>query len=52
MLVDEKYLGYIQEYNRKDLEASCDISKIKKKIPLKDIRRILNINKEITLMIN
>lgn len=47
LLVEDKYLGYIREkdINKKDLEGSLDLSKIKKKIFIKDIRRILNIGK-------
>ena len=49
-----KRQGYIRDkdLNKKDLDNSIDLSKIKKRIPRKDIRRIMNINKTVSITIN
>ena len=35
VMVEEKFLGYITEFDAKDIDASCELKNIKKQVPLK-----------------
>lgn len=52
VLVEEKYLGYVTDFNSKNLASSCVAKKIRKKVALKDIRRVSAKDRSLTILIN